>query len=35
MIAEVGSEAKSLEIFVRLRTDVVLLDLEMPEMDGV
>ena len=35
VVAEAGSGADSLEIFARLRPDVVLLDLEMPEMDGV
>ena len=35
VVAEAGSGAEGLEIFARLALDVVLLDLEMPEMDGV
>ena len=35
VIGEAGSGGESVQRFLDLRPDVVLLDLEMPEMDGV
>ena len=35
VVGEAGSGAESVRKFVELSPDVVLLDLEMPEMDGV
>ena len=35
VVGEAGSGIESVQLFVDLRPDVVLLDLEMPEMDGL